>query len=203
MRCRQARRLIHELIDGDVCGDADLDQHLAECAACRQELWALERAQDAVGAVVQRDVPDQALERIAAGVTSSVQAPGRQPIRPVWRKLVPAFAAASLVMFLAGVGVGRWAWPRELTVTEVVTVPKVIERTVEVPVERVVEKEVPVFKTRYVYVERDREGSSPEAKPPPVKLEPVVIHLNASPPPVAPKLVREVRPARLAAQPEG
>lgn len=212
MKCRRARKLIHELLDGALADRAQLDRHLDECAACRAELRALEPVESAVRGVVETEVPEEALERITAGVLPALATPQPQTTRAAHRWVV-ALAAAALAMFFLGLGAGRWAWRRERVVREVVRVPEVrevvkeVEVRVPVPVveERVVVKRVPVYKTRVLPAEDALAHSyGAGAKPPaPVKLDPVVVHLGATPALPGAKLVQEARPARLAEEDGG
>jgi len=204
VKCRKARKLMHELVDGTLPDRAELDEHLVECAECRTELRALAHVESAVRDVVECDVSEQALQRLTAGVVSAL--PAHQPVAPraFGLRWMPAAAVIALAMFSAGLGVGRWLWPRETTVTRVVMVPEVREKVVEVEVpvvrERVVIKEVPVVKTRVVY--RDREAPPAitlwGAPSEPVKLDPIVIRLSTAPALPTPTLQQEVRPAMLA-----
>ncbi len=160
MKCKEARRLIHELLDGADVDHAELDRHLTHCADCRAELAALTQVERAVRGAVQYNVPDEALRRATTGVLETIE---REAI-PMGRVLRPvravAMGVAILVVFGLGLATGRWVWPREVTVTQVVKVPEVREKIVkvEVPVvkERVVVKRVPVYKTRIVYRARGR-----------------------------------------------
>ena len=160
MNCKQARRLMHQLLDGDETGRAPLEDHLAECPSCRAEFEALGAAQAAVGHAVKCDVPSGALQRATEGALQviryhdSAAHAGR-------RWLAVGVAAGVLAAFGLGLVSGRWMWPQDIV--QVKTVPQVVEKIVkvEVPVieERVVVKRVPVVRTRIVY--RERETAAP------------------------------------------
>ena len=159
MNCRKARGLIDQLLDGTLDDRTALDEHLAHCDACRSAFARLQRVQDAVSRSV-RSSPDEArLDRITAGILEGARHPephvAPAPGRPRWASFA---AAAVVVAFALGLGMGRVVWPREMVVTKVVPKREVVEKVVEVQVpvieERVVVREVPVVKTRVVY--RDR-----------------------------------------------
>ena len=203
MKCRNARKLIQELLDGTLADRAGLDGHLAECNECRAELAALQQIDAAVSGVVDRDIPEDALERVSAGVLPQIAERESRPVGVFafrWAAALAVTAAALIV----GLGVGRWAWPREITVTVVEKVPVVQERIVEVKVpvvrERVVVKEVPVVRTRVVYRDREPEAASTLWASPrePVKLEPIVIRYVTAPALPTPTLQQDVRPATVA-----
>jgi len=97
-------------------------------------------------------------------------------------------------------------------VTQVVKVPQVVEKVVEVEVpveipvvkEHVVVREVPVMKEKVVYRER---AQPPEqilvaAEPEPAKLGEIVIHLDVQPPIPPPIVTQEIRPARIVGEHE-
>ncbi|MFQ5809017.1 MAG: anti-sigma factor family protein [Armatimonadota bacterium] len=203
MRCRKARKLIQELMDGALGDRRELDAHLGGCTACRRELAALQQIDAAVRDVVTCDVPEEALNRLSAGVLPALAA---QEARPVGifalRWAAAAMIAAAL---LAGLAAGRWLWPRQVTVTRVERVTEVREKIVEVEVpvvkveERVVVKRVPVTRTEVVYRDPpERPPAALWASPGPVRLEPIRIRIDTTPAPPAPELRQQVRPAALA-----
>lgn len=208
MNCKQARRLIHELLDGADFDRTQLDHHLAQCPACRAELQALQQIQAGVADAVQCQVSEELLDRATARVLPTLAA-GQRPTAPAAR-IVRAMAAAGLVLLVFGLGLsgGRWAWPREVTVTQVVKVPEVREKIVkvEVPVvkERVVVKRVLVYKTKIVY--REVEKPSPVAEtdnePAPIEPEQFVMAPESEPIMTATMIFQETRPARLASEVE-
>lgn len=185
MNCRRARKLMHELLDGSLADREALDRHLTQCDACRMQMARLRDVEAVVIDTVAHSTGEPDLGREMAGIWQAIDARSQraEPPRRLW--LIPACAAAAALLFCLGLWTGRAAWPREVTVTRVVTEPKVVERTVEVPVvrERVVIKRVPVVKTRVVY--RDRAvpvaPRPPDVVPEPVKAEEVVVRLDAVP----------------------
>ncbi len=203
MKCKEARRLIHELLDGADVDHAELDRHLTHCADCRAELAALTQVEAAVADAVNCEVPDEALEHATAGALEAIEArpttAGRvlRPVRAV------AMGVAILVVFGLGLATGRWVWPREVMVTQVVEVPEVREKIVkvEVPVvkERVVVKRVPVYKTRIVYREREVPEVTPVAERPrePVKCDEILVYLPSSPIAATAQVSEEVQPAEV------
>jgi anti-sigma factor RsiW len=202
MKCRKARKLIQELLDGTLGDRGELDEHIAACGECRAELAVLQQIDMAVSGVVGGDIPDDVLERISATVLPQIAERERRPVGLfAFRWAALAMTAAALIV---GLGVGRWAWPRETTVTVVERVPVVQEKIVEVKVpvvrERVVVKEVPVVRTRVVY--RDREPAPVTtlfaSRREPVTLEPIIIRYATAPALPAPTLQQNVRPAELA-----
>jgi hypothetical protein len=203
VRCRKARKLIQELMDGALGDRRELDAHLGECTDCRQELAALQQIDAAVRDVVACDVPEEALNRLSAGVAPALAAQEAQPVGLFGvRWAAAAMAAAAL---LVGLGAGRWLWPRQVTVTQVKTVTEVRERIVEVEVpvvqveERVVVKRVPVTRTEVVYRDPpERAPSALWASPGPVTLEPIRFRIDTTPVPPAPEVRQHVRPAALA-----
>ena len=205
MNCRQARRLIHELLDGSEEHRALLDRHLAQCADCRSELNSLQQVQAAVCEFARCEVPAQALERTTAEILAAIEVQ-EHPSRSVLR-LVRGAALAAVLFAVFGLGLtaGRWAWPREVPVTKVVKVPQVHEKRVKVDVpvvqERVVVKRVPVYRTRIVY----RECQAPQVEAHPVAAsEPVLVtrtevalYQESSLTAPVVTVVEERRPARL------
>ena len=205
MNCKQARRLIDGLLNGESVHRVSLDRHLAQCRQCRAELKALRQIQVAVGEAVQCEIPVESLNRATAGVEAAIESRDRTRHRMLRPVRVAALAAALLVVFGLGLTGGRWAWPREVPVTKVVKVPQVHEKLVkvEVPVvqERVVVKRVPVYRTRIVY--REREAPQVEANPvaasEPVLVTRTEVALYQESSLTAPvvTVVEERRPARL------
>jgi hypothetical protein len=104
-------------------------------------------------------------------------------------------AAALLAAFAVGILAGRAAFPREVPVTQVVTRPQVVERVVKVPVpvvrERVVVRNVPMVRTRVVYRDRPVPVTVPAV---PVKVEQLVVPVDASAVTFRPVFVRELQP---------
>ncbi len=172
MNCRNARKLMDEVLDGNPAHQARLEEHVAECEQCRAQWSLLSRTQDALAQSVSRSVEPSALEQLTENVLTEVGArEARLQVMPAPRRwLAFAVAAGLLLAFGVGLGAGRTVWPREMTVTKVVTEREVVEKPVEVPVrvveERVVVKPVPVVKTRIVYRDRPARGvEAPAGKP--------------------------------------
>ena len=202
MRCDEARELMHEALDGSAEAREALDGHLADCAGCAAEFAALQGAQQAVAATVDREPPEERLERATVAALALVGERRRSP----WAAL--AAAAAVLLAFGLGLCAGRSAWPRE--VVRIERVPQVVERIVEreVPVEvpvvreRVVVRRVPVVRERIVYRDRSvapaqvapaapREPVMPEMREERIVARPMAITITQS---------EEVMPAPVAAE---
>lgn len=185
MNCRRARKLMHELLDGSLTDREALDTHLAECEPCRAAMLRLRDAHDAVAATVACPTGEPDFEREMAGIWQAIDARSRRAERARRLWPMPACAAAAILLFCLGLWTGRAAWPREVTVTRTETEPKIVERTVEVPVvkDRVVIKRVPIVRTRVVYRDRVVPAAPrpPDVVPEPVKAEEVVVRLDAMP----------------------
>jgi len=163
MDCREARRLMDDLLDGALMDSEALDEHAAACEGCREELGRLRALDAAVAASVVHTPEEHELARMTAGVLDEIEV--RPPVA-LWPK-VAALAAAAVVIFCGGLWAGRAAWPTERVVERVVEVPTVVEKLVPVTVveEREVVREVPVVQTRVVYRDRivrvDATGQEP------------------------------------------
>lgn len=173
MDCKRAKQLMHEALDGGAENEPALAEHLAACAACRNEHAALRAVQNLVAAEVSCEPPEESLERVSAVVLSRLACEKQVHGGAAWRTL--AVAASVMLVFGLGLLAGRELWPREIVRVE--RVPQVVERIVEreVPVieERVVVERVPVVRTRIVY--RDRPAESVTADLPPAPTEPVAL----------------------------
>ncbi len=210
MNCRKARTLMHQMLDGVSFDRDELDRHLAECPDCRAELHRLQQAQSAVQAAVRGPVDEESLERATAGILQAVEKDSAAPAARTSRRAqaLAGVAVALLLAFSVGVWAGRSVWPREAIVSEVVKVPKIVEKLVEVGVpvvkERVVVKEVTVIKERVVYRERPQppEQILVAAEPEPAKLGEIVIHLDVPPLIPPPVVTEEIRPARIVGEHE-
>ena len=227
MNCKQARRLMHDLLDGAPVDRATLDQHLGECGACHATWEALQRLATELEGTLRCEVPPVRLERATRRVLRALET--RRPASPARLTQLAAAAAVLIAVFSAGLYGGRTVWPREVIVPQIVKVLEVREKIVEVEVpvikERVVVKRVPVIRERIVYRDREVSAGRPMAEaetrlalaaegrrayahrarvesPEPVKCREIVIHL-ASSPNLAPAQVRhEIRPARLVSEGE-
>lgn len=160
MNCRRARRLMHEVLDGDLTQRPALDEHLGECRPCRTQWARLQRVQDVLAQTAGRPLEPVRLQRLTRASLAQIGAPGPEggivSGVPAWMRF--ACAGAVMLAFAVGLVIGRSAWPTEVVVTRTVPGPEIVGKTVRVQVpvveERVVVKPVPVVKTRVVY--RDR-----------------------------------------------
>jgi len=128
------QRLI-EYAGGDAAGMRDVEQHLSECAACRESVAALRRVLAAASAM---EVPEPGAgfeSRMWRRVAAEIEPRG---IRIGWRewftarRLMPAGAIAGLV--LAAFLLGRY-WPRpEMAPATATVTPQVRERILLVAV---------------------------------------------------------------------
>lgn len=113
MDCAQVRERISEWIDGEIlpAGRAELERHLAACAACRAEGEALSAVSRALRALPRKAAPAgiarEVRERLAREQLIGPGAPDarrRRPFLPRWMKGMGLAAAALLVV----VSVGNW-----------------------------------------------------------------------------------------------
>jgi len=173
MNCRKSLALMHEVLNGIPTDRGELEAHLEECTSCRDDFARLRRVQDlAAGAVSPAPVPEALLEAVTERVLAAVghEGPGG---RATWYAALrlALSAACAVLVFALGMAVGRQAWPREVTVTQVVDRPQVVEKRVEVTVpvpvveERVVVRTVPVVRTRVVYRDSPAVIAAPLATP--------------------------------------
>lgn len=199
MNCGQARKLMHQLLDGTLADRGSLDRHLQQCDGCRVELARLRQTQDAVGETVRCQVDESELARMTAGVMAAVRVPDLAS-RPPAGGLRWAFAGVlgAFVAFALGVGTGRAVWPQRVVQTEVVTRTEAVERIVEVEVpvvrEVVVEKRVPIVRTRIVYRDRAGPGRGGDVPAGPVKADEVVFRVDAEPTAAPAVVSREIHP---------
>jgi hypothetical protein len=205
MRCTEARDGMHELLSGTLTERASLDAHLASCTECAEHFHALTEVSAAADRLAGAPVDSAALDRIAEGLRSKLDAPARPLLaRPLPRLALAGLAAAAL--FTTGLAAGRSTRGTQTLAAQVVEKPVYIERTVEVPKpvveERVVVREVPIVHTRVVY--RDRPAKALEATSSPAQYAVA----NAIPPepvnePIAVGVIvsQSFRPARVAPEP--
>jgi hypothetical protein len=198
VNCGQARKLMHQLLDGTLADRGPFDRHLQQCDGCRIELARLRQIQDAVGETVRCQVDESELARMTAGVMAAVRVPDLAS-RPPAGGLRWAFAGALAgLVFVLGVGTGRAVWPQRLVETEVVTRTEVEEKIVkvEVPVikEVLVEKRVPIVRTRIVYRDRAEPGRGGDVPAGPVKADEVVFRVDAEPTAAPAVVSREIHP---------
>jgi len=113
MSCKKWNRKIIDALAGELDDRAGvgLHQHLAECAACRREEL---RLREILAAAAPRDewVSVAALEerlagemaRLGAAASDPACAPPRRAAAPARLRLIPAWAAAAIVLLAAGSG---------------------------------------------------------------------------------------------------
>jgi anti-sigma factor RsiW len=182
MDCRTARNRMHERLDRTPADPAPLDAHLADCGACRAYLARLRHLDGALRASAGARPDEAALDRATADALRRIE-DGRAPAAP--RAFAWAAAAGLILAFVVGAIVGGAAWPRERVVI------RLVEKRVPVETvrERDVIREVPVVHTRVVYRDRvvrvprpreERPASSAEPRAP-VKLDEIVVRLDAAP----------------------
>ncbi len=206
MNCEQARRVMQDILDGTQVDNAELDAHCAQCPQCRAEWRQLQAIDSAVRADTQCDVPVASRDRVMASALQRIEFESADTARGArWLRRV-ATAALLAAVFASGLYAGRAVWPREVTITQIVKVPEVREKIVEVEVpvvkERVVVKRVSVYKTRIVY--RDREVEKPVAvvtpaeTPAPPTADQFVTRPETEPFMTTVTVFQETRPAQLA-----
>jgi len=199
MNCKQARRLMQDILDGTQADNAELDGHCAECPQCRAEWGQLQALDSAVRTDVRCDVPVERRDRVIAAALHRLEFQQGHTVRDVrWPRWVAA-AALVIVAFSVGLGAGRTVWPRELIVKVTEVHEKIVE--VEVPVikERVVVKHVPVYKTRIVYRHREVPEATPvaERQREPVKCDEILVYLPSIPIAATARVTEEVQPAEV------
>lgn len=194
MNCRQARRVVRQLLDGEAASREALDEHVGACAECRGYLDSMLRLDAALGAALGSAVSDAETDR-ATAIAMPETWRGWRPV-PLLSRLAPALSVLALLLGFLG---GHALWPRERLVERAVEKPVITVRRIEVPVtkERVVVREVPVERVRVVYRERVVEVSRPtrvESSQRPVKLDEVVIRIDARSELAPPVVSSEIRP---------
>ncbi|MFP4248230.1 MAG: anti-sigma factor family protein [Armatimonadota bacterium] len=118
MRCAQVREKLTEyqldLLKG--ADQSEVQEHLQECGACREELASLER----LDALIDPAEPVAAPANMWSGVQSRMK-PRRRPWWQVWRDAPkPALAmAAAMLLAVAGVWLGLSGGPSEVQGYEV------------------------------------------------------------------------------------
>jgi len=106
MKCEAARSLLESYLDGELNRAAvdELERHLANCAACRAELAALEELRGALRALPRQPAPAELRARLAAiGERPTVDSPRAAPAGTWWK-----LAAAVVIGIAIGAGVVRW-----------------------------------------------------------------------------------------------
>ena len=222
MNCRRARTQMHQLLDGTLVNAHELDQHLRHCRNCQTELARLRCVHDAVARSVLSSDDEARLQRATQAVLQAVSVhDARRPNGARRRMWALAMPAAVLSVFCLGLLAGRSIWPQQVTVTQVVAKPQVVEKIVkvrvpvEVPVvtERVVVKRVPVVRTKVVYRDRLVPAAAPvqpvgpppleyTTEPPaprqPVKADEVIVRLDAPRMPARSSVSNEIHAVTLA-----
>lgn len=177
MNCREARRLIHESLDGTASDDARrrLRQHLDSCAACASEERLFARWQELLRAPDPSEPDELYFAEMARSISAEIrrrESPRLTWLAPSWR-VSWGMAAACLLL---GLGIGHLALPKTITRTKIVerqvqvpgpvrevTVPKVVVKEVRVPVP-VVRTQVKTVIKRVPAVGRQLTGAELMAK---------------------------------------
>ena len=206
MNCRQANRLMDDVLNGVLEHSSELEAHLAECDRCAAEWSALQRLARAARGELGRPVDEDRLERLTGSLLRALAA---EPRPAPYMPLVWARAAAALGLLLAafagGVAVGHALWPTQRVTTRVVEKPYPVERVAKafVPVvrERVVVRRVPVTRTRVVYREPPIETGPRSGGPAePTTIDEVIVPATAVSFASRPLITQELAPVVLASE---
>jgi anti-sigma factor RsiW len=118
MKCDQVKEHIADYLAGALSGAEaeEMDEHLAQCAACKQEVAALSETWEMLG-LLEQEQPSaqlrprfyQSLEAYRQGLQSAAPAPARRWFFD-WGWQGWAWSAALLI---AGLGAGQWLGQRE------------------------------------------------------------------------------------------
>jgi anti-sigma factor RsiW len=118
MKCDQVKEHIADYLAGALSGAEaeEMDEHLAQCAACKQEVAALSETWEMLG-LLEQEQPSaqlrprfyQSLEAYRQGLQSAAPAPVRRWLFD-WGWQGWAWSAALLI---AGLGAGQWLGQRE------------------------------------------------------------------------------------------
>jgi anti-sigma factor RsiW len=194
VECREARRLMHEILDQRDPDAGEIEEHLAACEECRAAFGRLRDADAATRAIVAESVDEDRASRAVAAALKAIAATPAAPARGRRLALAGLPFAVGLAMFAVGLWCGRTAWPREVTLTRVETRPETVERVVEkvvrveVPVPTPVIRERVVVRTVYVPTRATAERR--------VAAGPITV-----PPIPRPIVTREITPAAVVAPP--
>jgi len=103
MRCRTLRKRLSGFLDGELSHQqaAQIKQHLASCAACRQEAEELSQTYQLLGEWTLLSVPD-----ISGFKKPVALAPGRDSVFRAWSPLRRAAVAACVFGLLIGAVLG-------------------------------------------------------------------------------------------------
>ena len=82
-----------------------VEEHLLSCLVCRNESSAFQRIADelsfaASGAAPSADLRDRLMQRVHSVNKARAQIPPREPARPFWERLLPAWGLASLFLII-------------------------------------------------------------------------------------------------------
>ena len=79
MDCNRTRKLLSEYADGALSGDAKarLEEHIAGCPACAEELESLRRVVAGVRGLGKVAAPDDLLRGVMSGIERTGPAPAR------------------------------------------------------------------------------------------------------------------------------
>lgn len=112
MDCRDARRAMHEYLDGALEANRiqTLKDHLSVCPACRSHMDRLELAEAMLFAVPVPDVPEGLADRVMAALPK----PNRRIVFMQWLKRHPAAAVAVLFLFMM-LGSVATLWEKDTT----------------------------------------------------------------------------------------
>ena len=116
MRCRQVDRLIEPYLEGRLAAAraASLEEHLAECPACRARLAEAARVQQLLTKAARPQAPHGFAARVMSEVYAEESrrrpARARQERAPVYRRLGYSFMASAAVLGLS-LFIPRLAYP--------------------------------------------------------------------------------------------
>jgi len=102
MNCQESKNQLQTYLDGelDLTRSLEQEEHLSECFACSQALNSLRLLQQSLRSDSLRFQPPAGLEKRVRSALPREGGSGAQTFR--WRWLIPAFAAAALIIVFAG-----------------------------------------------------------------------------------------------------